>query len=105
MKFLIDTHYLLWAAIRSTRAEPWAKALMGDSANDVLVSAASIYEIGIKVRAGKLPEAVEFDRTMIRSVEELGYTLLPITPEVMLRAAHFPSLHKDPFDRIISARP
>ena len=41
---------------------------------------------------------------MIPSVRELGYILLPITPEVMARAAHFPAAHKDPFDRILAAQ-
>ncbi len=104
MTLLLDTHYLLWAAIQPEKLRSWEASLLRNTTHDVLVSAASLYEIGIKVRAGKLPEATDFDRNLIGNVRALRFTLLPITPEVMLRAAHFPSLHKDPFDRIISAQ-
>jgi PIN domain nuclease of toxin-antitoxin system len=104
MRFFIDTHYVLWAAINSTRMEPWAKRLIADLNNEILVSAASIYEISLKVRYGKLPQAVEFESDLIVNIESrLGYTLLPLEPEAMMRAARFEDLHADPFDRMIAA--
>ena len=54
MRILVDTHYVLWAAVHSNRMEPWARNLMGDLNNEIFVSAASIYEISLKVRNGKL---------------------------------------------------
>lgn len=102
--FLIDTHYLLWAGIWSSRMEPWAKALIGDLNNSVLVSTASIYEIGTKVRKGKLPEAIEFEQNLIENIAALGYTVVGLSPAVMLRAARFPANHPDPFDRMIAAQ-
>jgi PIN domain nuclease of toxin-antitoxin system len=83
--------------------EPWAKKLMGDLNNDIFVSAASIYEISLKVRSGKLPEAVEFESDLIVNINRLGYTLLPLEPETMMRAARFEAAHADPFDRMIAA--
>jgi PIN domain nuclease of toxin-antitoxin system len=84
--------------------EPWAKELIGDLSNEILVSAASIYEISLKVRNGKLPEAVEFESDLIVNIESrLGYTLLPLEPETMIRAARFENSHADPFDRMIAA--
>jgi PIN domain nuclease of toxin-antitoxin system len=60
-------------------------------------SGASIYEISLKVRHGKLPEAVEFESDLILNIEDvLGYTLLPIEPESLLRAARFEDKHADP---------
>ncbi len=105
MKVLIDTHYVLWAAINSKRMETWARKLLADLDNEILVSAASVYEISLKVRLGKLPEGVEFESDLIRNIESrLGYTLLPLEPESMMRAARFEVPHADPFDRMIAAQ-
>ncbi len=105
MRVLIDTHYVLWAAINSKRMETWARKLIADLDNEILVSAASVYEISLKVRLGKLPEAVEFEGDLIANIESrLGYTLLPLEPESMMRAARFDDPHADPFDRMIAAQ-
>jgi len=105
VRILLDTHYVLWSAINSTRMEPWARNLIADLNNEILVSAASIYEISLKVRLGKLPEAVEFESDLILNIENrLGYTLLPLDPASMMRAARFEPSHADPFDRMIAAQ-
>ena len=105
MRVLIDTHYVIWSAVNSSRMEPWAKKLIADLDNEILVSAASIYEISYKVRLGKLPEAAEFESDLVLNIENrLGYTLLPLEPESMMRAARFDDKHGDPFDRMISAQ-
>ena len=97
MRVLIDTHYVLWAAINSKRMETWARKLIADLDNEILVSAASVYEISLKVRRGKLPEAVEFESDLIANIESrLGYTLLPLEAESMMRAARFEYPHADP---------
>ena len=64
MRILIDTHYVLWAALNSNRMEPWARKLIADFNNEILVSAASVYEIGLKVRIGKLPAAADWLATL-----------------------------------------
>ena len=105
MRVLIDTHYVLWAAINSKRMETWARKLIADLDNEILVSAASVYEICLKVRHGKLPEAVEFESDLVTNIENrLGYALLPLEPESMMRAARFEDPHADPFDRMIAAQ-
>jgi PIN domain nuclease of toxin-antitoxin system len=105
LRILIDTHYVLWAAIQPARMEPWARELIVGLNNEILVSAASIYEISLKVRYGKLPEAVEFESDLIDNIESrLGYMLLPLEPESMMRAARFENAHADPFDRMIAAQ-
>jgi PIN domain nuclease of toxin-antitoxin system len=84
--------------------EPWARKLIANLDNEILVSAASVYEISLKVRIGRLPEAVEFESDLIVNIEtRLGYTLLPLEPEAMMRAARFEDSHADPFDRMIAA--
>jgi PIN domain nuclease of toxin-antitoxin system len=91
--------------MNSSRMEPWAKKLMANLDNEILVSAASVYEISLKVRLGKLPEAADFESDLVLNIENrLGYTLLPLEPESMMRAARFDDKHGDPFDRMISAQ-
>ena len=105
MKILIDTHYLLWAALNSSRMEPWARKMIADLNNEIMVSAASVYEISLKVRLGKIPEAADFESDLISNIENrLGYTILPLEPESMMRAARFEDMRGDPFDRMISAQ-
>jgi PIN domain nuclease of toxin-antitoxin system len=105
VRILIDTHYVLWSAINPAHIEPWARKLLEDLKNEILVSAASIYEISLKVRYGKIPEAVEFESDLILNIENrLGYTILPLEPESLLRAARFANAHADPFDRMIAAQ-
>jgi len=104
VKFFVDTHYVLWAAINSKRIEPWARKIIADLNNEVLVSAATLYEISLKVRLGKLPEAEDFENDLVANIEDgLGYTVVPLEPAVMLRAARFEADHADPFDRMIAA--
>ncbi len=104
MTFLIDTHYVLWTALGPGFLEPWAETVVGDVENTVFVSAASVYEIGIKVRLGKLPKAEVFERNILANIERLGFTVLGLSPEVTIRAARFTSEHRDPFDRFIAAQ-
>ena len=105
MRILIDTHYVLWSAIDPDVMESWARELIEDFNNEILVSAASLYEISLKVRNGKLPEAFEFESDLIVNIENrLGYTLLPLERESMMRAARFETAHADPFDRMIAAQ-
>jgi PIN domain nuclease of toxin-antitoxin system len=103
MRILIDTHYVIWAALHPETMEPWAREMMIDLNNEVIVSAASLYEISLKVRKGKLPEAVPFESDLVKNIESLGYSVLPLEPEVIVRAARFEDLHTDPFDRMIAA--
>jgi PIN domain nuclease of toxin-antitoxin system len=85
--------------------EPWARKLIVDLDNEIFVSAASLYEISLKVRYGKLPDAVKFESDLVRNVENaLGLTILPLEPESMVRAARFEAQHADPFDRMIAAQ-
>ncbi len=104
MTFLLDTHYVLWAALDPLHLEPWVASLLGDVGNEVLVSAATAYEISLKVRLGKLPGGEVFERNILKNVGQLGFSIVPLSPEVMVRAARFVSKHKDPFDRMVAAQ-
>ena len=104
MRILIDTHYVLWAALHPESLKPWVREMMIDLNNEIIISAASLYEISLKVRKGKLPAAVEFESDLVENIEgRLGYSILSLEPEVMVRAARFDDSHADPFDRMIAA--
>jgi PIN domain nuclease of toxin-antitoxin system len=105
LRILIDTHYVLWSALHPESIKPWAREMLTDLKNEVLVSAASVYEISLKVRLRRLPEAELFESDLVANIEEsLGYRLLPLEPETMFRAARFEDKHPDPFDRMIAAQ-
>jgi len=104
VKVLFDTHALLWAALGSKRLSPLAREIVADEMNEIFVSAVSAWEISTKVRLGKLPEAVDFEREFLSDIADAGYTLLPIDAASALRAGRFTSEHRDPFDRMIAAQ-
>ncbi len=101
MKLLLDSHVVYWWAAGSARLSGRAKRLILDRANTVLVSAASIYEIELKARRGR----VNLPRLELRSalrrneVEELA-----ITHEHAEYAANFDWEHRDPWDRLLLAQ-
>jgi PIN domain nuclease of toxin-antitoxin system len=72
--------------------------------NELVVSAASAWEIATKVRLGRLPEAVEFERDFMSLIRRAGYSLRPVTVEDGLRAGRLIGAHQDPFDRMIAAQ-
>ncbi len=104
MRVLIDTHVLIWAGLAPARISKRATAILANRSNEVYVSAASAWEIATKVRLGKLPGAETLERDFIDSVQEAGYTFLPITAAHALRAGRLPGDHRDPFDRMIAAQ-
>jgi PIN domain nuclease of toxin-antitoxin system len=100
VRILIDTHIFLWwdRQLRSISAP--LRAAIADEANDIFVSAASIWEIAIKRAAGKL----SFRRSVVGTASELGFEILPVTGSHAEHAAGLPRHHNDPFDRLIIAQ-
>ena len=103
MKLLLDTHLLLWAANEPKRLPKAARVLIEDAENELLFSAASIWEITIKSSLGREDFRVDA-RLLRRGLLDNGYTELPITGEPAINVDHLPSTHKDPFDRILVAQ-
>lgn len=103
MKLLLDTHLLLWAAGNPARLSAAARALIEESENDLFFSAASLWEIAIKRNLGRDDFRVD-PRVLRRSLLDNGYRELPITSEHAVYVDTLPSIHKDPFDRIITAQ-
>jgi PIN domain nuclease of toxin-antitoxin system len=103
MKLLLDTHLLLWAAGNPDRLSAAARALIEESENDLFFSAASLWEIAIKRNLGRDDFRVD-PRVLRRSLLDNGYRELPISSEHAVAVDTLPSIHKDPFDRIITAQ-
>ena len=100
MKLLLDTHLLLWAAGEPSKMSRAARKLLANPANDLLFSAASLWEITIK-RSLDRPDFRVEPRLLRRGLLDNGYLELPITSDHALATETLPPLHKDPFDRIL----
>lgn len=106
MRLLLDTYVALWALTDDQRLATHARTLIADPANEVCVSAATIWEIAIKHGldrrgAGAMPVS---GREAQRLFLAAGYTLIPILPEHAAAVESLPLLHADPFDRLLVAQ-
>jgi len=104
VRLLLDTHTLLWCFNASPSLSSRARRLIEDGGNEILVSAASAWEISTKVRLGKLPTGEELIADFDRYLAQLGCDALPISLEHALRAGRLPGEHRDPFDRMLIAQ-
>jgi PIN domain nuclease of toxin-antitoxin system len=103
MKLLLDTHLLLWAAGLPDQLPATARLLMEDPQNELLFSAASLWEIVIKRGLGRSDFQVDA-RVLRRGLLDNGYQELTITSEHAVSIDSLPLIHKDPFDRILVAQ-
>ena len=103
MKLLLDTHLLLWAAGQPERLSAPARQLLDDPRNELLFSAASLWEIAIKKTLGREDFRVE-PRLLRRGLLDNGYAELPVTSQHAVSIDALPPLHKDPFDRLLLAQ-
>lgn len=100
MRLLLDTHVLLWALADDARLTPAARRHI-EGATEVFVSAASFWELAIKIGLGKLAA----DLAQIReTVGRVGFEELPVTGEHAQALLSLPALHRDPFDRLLVAQ-
>ena len=101
---MLDTHALIWWLTDDERLPRLTYREIADEGNDKLVSAASVWEIAIKYRAGKLEEAGRLVLDMPGVIEGQGFEELPITVDDGVRAGMLPGYHRDPFDRMLIAQ-
>ena len=106
MRLLLDTHIALWAIVDDARLPQPAANLIADPRHLIVVSAASVWEIAIKHglargRANDMPVSASDALGYFRAA---GYELLAVTADHAAAVAALPSLHRDPFDRIIIAQ-
>ena len=103
MRLLLDTHLLLWALGAPERLDAATRELIEDPDNEVLFSAASIWEIAIKAGLGRVDFAVR-PTAITRAALATGFGELPVRAEVAARVADLPPHHRDPFDRLLVAQ-
>ena len=104
MKALLDTHAFLWWINDDPRLSDAARQLIGNGESALFLSAASGWEIAIKMRLGRLevqgdPEHFIFEQLVLNDI-----TVLPISMNHALRTAILPDHHRDPFDRMLVAQ-
>lgn len=104
MRVLLDTCTLIWATLTPSTLNRKTQLIINDEANEILVSAASAWEIATKVRLGKLPGAERLEQNYLNVIDVAGYTQLAIDTASALRAGRFAAGHGDPFDRMIAAQ-
>ena len=103
MRLLLDTHIALWALTDDARLSARARALIEDPANQVAVSAASVWEIAIKHGLGRGDMPVSGGEAL-NWFRQAGYDLLPVTPDHAAAVEALPDHHRDPFDRLLIAQ-
>ncbi len=102
--FLLDTHTLLWYDREPERLHKTLLVQLQDPANTVYASAISIWELGIKYRIGKLPEAEGLINEWSQTLQQVGFLDLAFTSLHAREAALLDWTHKDPFDRALAAQ-
>ena len=103
MKLLLDTHLLLWASGEPKKLSITARKLISDTDNELMFSAASVWEVAIKRALGRADFAVD-SRLFRRGLLDNGYVELPVFSAHAVAIEALPPIHKDPFDRLIIAQ-
>ena len=103
MKLLLDTHVLLWVAGMPERLPDDARSLTEDPGNELVFSAASLWEVAIKNGLGRADFNVD-PHLLRRGLLENGHTELSVTGAHAVAVDLLPPVHKDPFDRILIAQ-
>ncbi len=104
MRFILDTHAFVWFISGDTRLNDSARALILDTANERLLSIASLWEMAIKASLGRLKLTLPFPELIERQVRGNAMELLPVLPPHLHELTRLPFHHKDPFDRLIIAQ-
>jgi len=106
MRLLLDTHIILWAIVADPKMPERARELIEDETNQIVVSAASIWEISVKYALGRRgPNAMPISGPQaLAHVRSAEYELIGVTADHAVAVQDLPRLHADPFDRMIVAQ-
>jgi PIN domain nuclease of toxin-antitoxin system len=107
VRILVDTHVLLWAAVGDPRLRGRLRAVFVDPQATLVVSVASLWEVAVKYRLGRLPLPVPPSDFFAREVATRGYEVLDVRRAHAERAGVLTwpdSGHRDPFDRMLVAQ-
>jgi PIN domain nuclease of toxin-antitoxin system len=101
---LLDTHALLWWLAGDDQLSLRARQAIADRRHEIIVSAASAWEVTTKHRLGKLPDAGPLAVDFAREMKKQGFTALPIAMTHAQVAGALPGEHRDPVDRMLIAQ-
>jgi PIN domain nuclease of toxin-antitoxin system len=104
VKLLLDTHAFLWFIAGSEKLSATARELIEDSANQPFLSAASLWEMAIKLSLGRLHLGRPFEDLIPEQMHLNGIQLLGIEVEHVTPVTTLPFHHRDPFDRLLVAQ-
>lgn len=104
MRLLLDTPALLWWLAGDAQLSLRARQAIADRRHEIIVSAASAWEVTTKHRLGKLPDAGPLAVDFAREMKKQGFTALPIAMTHAQVAGALPGEHRDPFDRMLIAQ-
>ena len=104
VKFLLDTHTLLWALSEPEKLSSQVRSILKDPINLPRVSTVSLFEIATKVRIGKLSCPLSLLENWEFTLSRLGANLLPLLGADAVRAGRWEVEHRDPFDRLLAAQ-
>lgn len=102
MKYLLDTHYLIWALADTKKIPKKISALITDPENEIAVSAISFWEISLKSVLGKLTLTGFSPEDLPPACTQMGFTIIPISADDASKYHHLiANHHRDPFDRML----
>lgn len=104
MRFLLDTHTLVWAYTNDPRLSATAAGLIVDPANQCVISPATYWELAIKIATGKPVLTEPFSDFVQHAIFDNGFTILPIEPRHCEPLVTLSFYHKDPFDPLLIAQ-
>ena len=104
MKYLLDTHSLIWFIEGDVKLSLHARQLMDDEANELFVSVGSLWEMAIKFSIGKLNLGRPFAEMFPQQLTDNSIEILGITVDHLRIVCDLPFHHRDPFDRLIIAQ-
>ncbi len=103
MRLLLDTHVLIWSVSEHERLSARVNELLSDDRNTPVFSVVALWEIAIKFALGK-PDFDIDPKVMRPALLAHGYEELTVTGPHVVAVANLPSIHRDPFDRLLIAQ-
>lgn len=103
MNYLLDTHTFLWAITDEGKLSALARKTIENTANEVMVSAVSFWEISLKYSLGKLDISGFMPEDLPGLAAESGFSLIPLLPSEASSYHQLPAIgdHRDPFDKML----
>lgn len=101
MEYLLDTHAFLWIVVDDTRLSAKVRDVFSDVSTNIYLSVASIWEMAIKIKLGKLTIEGRLGRFIEKNALDNNIRLLDVTQQHVLPLERLQLHHKDPFDRLL----